>query len=182
MYKRMARMRPYPCVSCQMQWRLPHHSLHTAPIAQPNRGHKCTCDNSSVAECIYCRATTAVARFTRPEHVIPKAFGRFEHNLTIFCVNLEVSFNRNSGEALMRLLSGVKPPAEAHKAGSCFEESALRHLRCDVKLHFATSRQATFTARRGADSFSVDEVRTRGGGGAGGTAGSRVTPTPHPKP
>lgn len=66
-------------------------------------------------------------RFARPEHVIPRAFGRFEHNLTIFSVceacnqwfgnNLEVSFNRNSGEGLMRLLSGVKPAHEAGQIG-----------------------------------------------------------------
>jgi hypothetical protein len=58
---------------------------------------------------------------------MPRAYGRFEGNFTIFCVcevcnqwfgnNLEVSFNRNSGEALMRLLSGVKPAKEAAEIG-----------------------------------------------------------------
>ncbi len=54
---------------------------------------------------------------------MPRAFGKFEANLTIFCVceecnqwfgdKLEVSFSRNSGEALMRLLFGIKPSSEA---------------------------------------------------------------------
>ncbi|MEO8382711.1 MAG: HNH endonuclease [Acidobacteriota bacterium] len=80
-----------------------------------------------MAECIYCRFTTDARRFATPEHVIPKAYGRFQGNFTIFCVcescnqwfgdNLEVSFNRNSGEALMRLLSGVKSPHEAAEIG-----------------------------------------------------------------
>ena len=80
-----------------------------------------------MAECIYCRSMNGSLGFRRPEHVIPRAFGRFEHNLTIFSVceecnqwfgdNLEVSFNRNSGEALMRLLSGVKPAREAQQIG-----------------------------------------------------------------
>jgi hypothetical protein len=80
-----------------------------------------------MAECIYCRARTDAVRFGRPEHVIPKAFGRFESNLTVFCVceecnqwfgdHLEVSFSRNSAEGLMRLLSGTKPSAEASDIG-----------------------------------------------------------------
>jgi hypothetical protein len=73
--------------------------------------------------CIYCRTKSSAKRFARPEHVIPRAFGKFVSNLTIFCVcgecnqwfgdNLEVSFTRNSGEAVMRLLLGVKPSSEA---------------------------------------------------------------------
>jgi hypothetical protein len=76
-----------------------------------------------MVECIYCRARTSASKFTRPEHVVPKAFGKFQKNLTVFCVceecnqwfgnNIEVSFNRNSGEAVMRLLFGVKPSHEA---------------------------------------------------------------------
>ena len=76
-----------------------------------------------MAECIYCRTPTSAPRFARPEHVLPRAFGKFQANLTIFSVcedcnqwfgdNLEVSFTRNSGEAVMRLLFGVKPASEA---------------------------------------------------------------------
>lgn len=53
---------------------------------------------------------------------MPRAFGRFKKNLTVFSVceecnqwfgdNLEVSFTRNSGEAVSRLLSGVKSARE----------------------------------------------------------------------
>jgi hypothetical protein len=66
-------------------------------------------------------------QFSRPDHVVPKAFGRFKNNFTIFCVcescnqwfgdNLESSFGRNSGEAILRLLFGVKPHAEANEVG-----------------------------------------------------------------
>jgi hypothetical protein len=80
-----------------------------------------------MAECIYCRTRTDALKFSRPEHVIPKAFGRFKSNLTIFCVceecnqwfgdNLEVSFSRNSAEGLMRLLSGTKHSSEASEIG-----------------------------------------------------------------
>jgi hypothetical protein len=80
-----------------------------------------------MAECIYCRTITDAEAFGRPEHVIPKAFGHFQANLTIFCVcegcnqwfgdHLEVSFSRNSGEALMRLMSGLKPHSEASDVG-----------------------------------------------------------------
>ena len=80
-----------------------------------------------MAECIYCRSTAASPSFGRPDHVLPKAFGRFRANLTTFHVcetcnqwfgdNLEVSFGRNSGEAIMRLLTGVKPASEAAEVG-----------------------------------------------------------------
>lgn len=80
-----------------------------------------------MAECIYCRTIVDAVAFDRPEHVMPRAFGHFEANLTIFCVceacnqwfgnNLEVSFTRNSGEAILRLLFGVKPQSEATEIG-----------------------------------------------------------------
>jgi hypothetical protein len=80
-----------------------------------------------MAECIYCGMQAEAPQFSRPEHVVPRAFGRFRANLTIFCVceacnqwfgdHLEVSFARNSGEAIMRLLSGVKPSREASEIG-----------------------------------------------------------------
>jgi HNH endonuclease len=80
-----------------------------------------------MAECIYCRAATNHPQFSRPDHVIPKSFGRFKNNFTIFCVcevcnqwfgdNLEKSFGRNSGEAILRLLFGVKAPTEATEVG-----------------------------------------------------------------
>jgi len=77
--------------------------------------------------CIYCRAITSKDGFARPEHVMPRAFGNFKTNFTIFCVcegcnqwfgdNLEVSFARNSAEGLMRLFSGLKSSAEAAQIG-----------------------------------------------------------------
>ena len=70
--------------------------------------------------CIYYRTTGD--NFPR-EHVIPQAFGRFENNLTIFCVcescnqhfsrELELFLSRDSGEAILRLRYGLKPPSEA---------------------------------------------------------------------
>lgn len=88
-----------------------------------------------MATCIYCRSTTQEPQFSRPEHVVPKAFGRFKNNLTIFCVceecnqwfgdSLEVSFGRNSGEAILRLLFGVKPPSEAEEVGGHRIETLL---------------------------------------------------------
>lgn len=80
-------------------------------------------EDIDMTECIYCRARTTAKRFSRRDHVIPKAFGRFEGNLTVFCVcedcnqwfgnNLELLLSRSSGEAVMRLLFGTKPADEA---------------------------------------------------------------------
>lgn len=88
-----------------------------------------------MAECIYCRTQTAEAEFSRPDHVVPKAFGKFKNNFTVFCVcedcnqwfgdNLENSFGRNSGEAILRLLFGVKPSGEAHQVGGARVEMIL---------------------------------------------------------
>ncbi len=78
-------------------------------------------------ECIYCNRVAGGQRFARPDHVMPKAFGSFRHNFTVFCVceecnqwfgdHLENTFGRNSGEALLRLLFGAKPLSEAHEVG-----------------------------------------------------------------
>jgi hypothetical protein len=114
------------------------------------------CQNVQVAECIYCRAFTEAVAFARPEHVIPRAFGHFEANLTIFCVcqecnqwfgdHLEVSFNRNSGEALMRLMSGVKPHSEAaevrgHRIEITAGEGSMRFP--GAKSYFTQSADGT---------------------------------------
>lgn len=67
-------------------------------------------------ECIYCHQP-----ITRPsrEHVIPKAFGRFERAAVLHCVcagcnnlfstELELVFARKSGEGYARLYSGLRP-------------------------------------------------------------------------
>src|SRR5262249_9614119 len=104
--------------------------------------------HSRMATCIYCETQTAGERFSRPEHVIPRAFGRFRGNLTVFCVcetcnqwfgdHLEVSLAHNSGEALLRLFAGVKPSNEAseiggHRIDIAAGESALFH---GAKTHF----------------------------------------------
>jgi hypothetical protein len=60
------------------------------------------------------------------DHVIPEAFGRFKHNLVLkdcvcagcnsyFGNELELILGRDSGEALLRLRYGIKPPNEARE-------------------------------------------------------------------
>jgi hypothetical protein len=74
--------------------------------------------------CIYCRKESGCP-FAKPEHVMPRAFGTFEQNLTLHRVcgecnqamgdELEVFFGRDSGEAFQRLVFGLKPEDEAHQ-------------------------------------------------------------------
>ncbi len=75
--------------------------------------------------CIYCRKTTAAA-FPK-EHVVPKAFGCFRHNLTLDCVcgscngffdrELELLLTRDSVEALLRVRYGLKTKSGRRKLG-----------------------------------------------------------------
>jgi len=112
-----------------------------------------------MAECIYCRKMTEASEFSRPDHVMPKAFGRFKNNFTIFCVceecnqwfgdNLEVSFGRNSGEAILRLMFGIKPPDDAHEVGgrrvelTLDDESELK----GAKVYFTASEDGRLVTR-----------------------------------
>ncbi|HYB61885.1 MAG TPA: HNH endonuclease [Methylomirabilota bacterium] len=77
-----------------------------------------------MAICIYCRTTGT--RFPK-EHVIPKAFGRFRHNLTLACVcgqcnatfgkDLELALTRDTIEALQRILLGIKSKNRSRRIG-----------------------------------------------------------------
>ncbi len=72
--------------------------------------------------CIYCLLNREPSAFSA-EHVIPRAFGIFEQNLTLDCVcsecngyfgkTIELAYTRDSLEALLRLHYGVKPAREA---------------------------------------------------------------------
>lgn len=79
--------------------------------------------------CIYCSAETTGV-FRAAEHVVPRAFGTFdsrEGNLTLHSVceecngyfgrHLEQFFARDSGDAFLRLLHGIKSPEEASEIG-----------------------------------------------------------------
>ena len=72
--------------------------------------------------CIYCLRDLESDAFSR-EHVVPRAFGSFEQNLTLIdavcadCNNyfgrsLELFFARDSFEAYERVRQGLKPVAE----------------------------------------------------------------------
>ena len=86
------------------------------------------------ATCIYCLGERESSAFN-VDHVIPRAFGMFEQNLTLDCVctecndyfgkTIELAFARDSIEAFLRLHHGVKP---AH------EVSELRGRRLSLTL------------------------------------------------
>jgi hypothetical protein len=72
--------------------------------------------------CIYCSQSDD-GQFRGKEHVIPRAFGRFNNNFTLRCVcdpcnayfsrELELALGRGSAEAVLRLHHGLKPVEEA---------------------------------------------------------------------
>lgn len=73
--------------------------------------------------CIYCQRDLSLSDFSR-EHVIPRAFGSFEQNLTLvdlvcaacnqyFGETIDFALARGSAEAVHRLDEGVKPPQSA---------------------------------------------------------------------
>lgn len=75
------------------------------------------------ATCVYCRRTLPVAAFSRPDHVIPRAFGTFERNFTLIgCVcdecnqyfgdELEVELARDTFEGISRVRFKVKKASE----------------------------------------------------------------------
>ena len=82
-------------------------------------------DKKANERCIYCSRTGNA--FPR-EHVISEALGRFTEAHTIFCVcgkcnayfanYLERDFYRDSNEAILRLLYGIKPPPGALQLGN----------------------------------------------------------------
>jgi hypothetical protein len=74
-----------------------------------------------VPTCVYCRVADPRCGFTR-EHVLPSAFGAFQHALTLtdtvcaecnqyFGQRLDRLLARDSGEAVLRLRFGLKDPA-----------------------------------------------------------------------
>lgn len=84
---------------------------------------------ADITVCIYCPAESEKP-FSKAEHVLPQAFGKFrsrEGNLTLhnvcpecnayFGKHLEQHFGRDSGDALLRLLTGLKPAEEASEIG-----------------------------------------------------------------
>lgn len=74
-----------------------------------------------MAACIYCLEDKEPAEFNA-EHVLPRAFGTFENNLTLHCVcvacngyfgrQLELFFSRGSWEAYLRYSNRLKPLEE----------------------------------------------------------------------
>jgi hypothetical protein len=80
-------------------------------------------------KCIYC-PNTSERPFSKAEHVLPQAFGKFdsrEGNLTLHSVcpdcnsffgrKLEQYFGRDTGDAFLRLLTGLKSADEASEIG-----------------------------------------------------------------
>lgn len=69
-----------------------------------------------MSTCVYCRGSRP-GRFPR-EHVVPKSFGSFRHNLTLGCVcgdcnlyfskQLELQFARESAESIVRFQHGLR--------------------------------------------------------------------------
>jgi hypothetical protein len=72
--------------------------------------------------CIYCLGEYPASAFN-VEHVIPRAFGTFQQNLPLHCVcedcnsyfrtTIEFAYTRDSVEAILRLLHGIKPATQA---------------------------------------------------------------------
>jgi hypothetical protein len=96
----------------------------------------------TVTACLYCPATSD-RPFPNSEHVLPQAFGKFtsrEGNLTLRSVcpecnayfgrHLEQHFCRDTGDALHRLQTGLKPIEEAREIGG-------RRLRGKIDRHGA---------------------------------------------
>src|SRR5438067_9415673 len=82
-----------------------------------------------LTECLYCPMSSEQP-FREAEHVIPQAFGTFESregNLTLHNVcpecngffgrSLEQHFGRDTGDAFLRLLTGLKPVEDASEVG-----------------------------------------------------------------
>jgi HNH endonuclease len=85
--------------------------------------------------CIYCMRERDGSAFRGREHVVHRAFGKFQNSPTLDCVcdecnrlfgeNIDLDYTRDSLEALLRLLHGTKP---AHELGE------LRKSRVSVTL------------------------------------------------
>ncbi len=79
-------------------------------------------------KCIYCCAEKRTEEFTKREHVIPQAFGKFKNNLTLikkvcddcnqyFGDTLEIALARDTPEGIMRFVHGIKEPNEYKTIG-----------------------------------------------------------------
>ena len=97
-----------------------------------------------LTECLYCPRTSEQP-FRQAEHVIPQAFGTFEsregnltlHNVCLDCNgyfgrNLEQHFGRDTGDAFLRLLTGLKPVEDASQVGGrrltfCIDEPGTEY-------------------------------------------------------
>jgi hypothetical protein len=86
-----------------------------------------------LAPCIYCGSDSPPRN--KREHVMSRAMGSFEHNWTLDCVcddcnayfsrELELPLGRDSIEALLRIVAGVKSPSSA-------ENFIGRHMKFSV--------------------------------------------------
>lgn len=87
--------------------------------------------------CIYCLLDRPLTDFKGSDHVMPRAFGRFNNSPTLDCVcdecnghfgqTIEREMGRDSLEALMRLVHKTKPASEAHELGSKRVRATLDH-------------------------------------------------------
>src|SRR5437764_5436042 len=122
-------------------------------------------------KCIYCRCES-VARFPA-EHVIPRSFGRFRHNLTIQCVcgecnnffsgNLELRFARDTGEGVVRYRHGLRQ-SPAYGSGV---ETFIATIKTPGALFGAQVRLTASSSQSGVGFDWVPQVGFREEGSAG---------------
>jgi HNH endonuclease len=94
--------------------------------------------------CIYCLVDKKTSEFN-VEHVLPRAFGTFEQNLTLIdkvCKNcnqlygdkLEIAFARNTLAGVKRYKTGIKAPKEFRPSMAKFLTVMLDEQECDKLL------------------------------------------------
>src|SRR5574341_545889 len=78
--------------------------------------------------CIYCLNDKPADAFTKAEHVMPQAFGRFQDNFTLngivcddcnqyFGDNLEIDLGRDTVEGISRYEYGIRNPVDFKSLG-----------------------------------------------------------------
>lgn len=78
--------------------------------------------------CIYCLNDKPITSFTKAEHVMPQAFGRFQNNFTLngvvcddcnqyFGDNLEIDLGRDTVEGISRYEYGIRNPEDFKSFG-----------------------------------------------------------------
>lgn len=141
--------------------------------------------------CIYCLENKPETAFNR-EHIIPQAFGRFEHNLVLECVceecntyfanRLDLKLARDSFEGFERFRRGVKKPKDYKSLGrlttrriEITEEGPMKGALCEMvrldgtlglkllpQLGFAISKEGPFEYFQLENVPSNQEMRLRG--------------------